>query len=811
MNTTKYILCIFFTIISLNLFSQNEKIDKILAKGEEASYYDLDSSLMFFNEALDISIETKNKEYEAISLGQIGRIYYYMNEVAEATNYFQQSLDIALEIEDYLQAAKMCNNLGLMNLYTQEYDKAYDFFKKQLTFSTEANDSTWISDSYNNFGSYFLNQDLLDSAINNYEIGLKIAEQIDYKGNIATINSNLAIVYHTKGNLPLALKYNLDAARIFQETGDLHNYAITASNIGAMYIDNNEFDKAKEYLLIAYNLKDSIVIEDYYLQTTLINLGIVNKEFKDLDKAERFFLDALDISIKNEDVKNQITVYLNLITLYIDKKDNQKALEYGNLALQLSEEIESEQLIASSYKKLGSVYNAMKNYTQAIYCLKIAYQKSIDLGYLTYILDVLDELKFSYKSLNDYKSAFETDELIIVFQDSLTGIETQKQLSTLATIYETEKKEQEIEKQKLEITAKNLKIKQGNLIIFTVSAVLLLVIILIFVLFSSIKAKKKANRILKEQKIIIEEKNEELGQLIEEISTQKEEIEAQRDLANAQKSEIISSINYAKRIQNAVLPSTELMDKILPEHFILFKPRNIVSGDFYWVKQIHNLTIVATADCTGHGVPGAFMSMLGSAFLNEIVTSKSLDTTGKILNELRNRVKKSLKQKGENEDQKDGMDMALYAIDTETNELQFSGAYNPLYIIRNIEFQAVEEQFAGNKNIRLNNDDKIPNKTLIEIKPDRQPISVHVIEEPFTTKFFRLKKNDCLYTFSDGFSDQFGEKSSERIKSKAFKSLLLSISEKPLKEQNQFLNNYFENWRGLQEQTDDVLVIGVKI
>jgi serine phosphatase RsbU (regulator of sigma subunit) len=302
------------------------------------------------------------------------------------------------------------------------------------------------------------------------------------------------------------------------------------------------------------------------------------------------------------------------------------------------------------------------------------------------------------------------------------------------------------------------------------------------------EAENKLNESLQEitrQKVEIEEKNEELNQLVEEVTAQKEEIEVQRDIANEQKAEIIASITYAKRIQEAVLPANEYINEILPEHFILFKPQNIVSGDFYWIKQIKNFIVVAAADCTGHGVPGAFMSMLGMSFLTEIVTARTLDSSGEILNKLRQKIKNSLKQAGKEKEQKDGMDMAFYIINTESLELQFSGAYNPLYIIRDNE--------------------------ILTLGADRQPLAIHIIEKEFTTHKLQLEKGDCLYSFSDGFVDQFGGENNSKFMTKNFKKMLLSINQKPMHEQRQILDNEFVKWQGNHQQIDDVLVIGVRI
>ncbi len=255
----------------------------------------------------------------------------------------------------------------------------------------------------------------------------------------------------------------------------------------------------------------------------------------------------------------------------------------------------------------------------------------------------------------------------------------------------------------------------------------------------------------------------------------------------------MASINYAQRIQQAVLPSSLMAEDILGEHFILYKPRDIVSSDFYWLKQLSNFTAVVAADCTGHGVPGAFMSMLGSSFLNEIVTRRSLDSAGEILDRLRKKVKESLGQTGAEGEQKDGMDISFYIIDMENMELQFSGTFNPLYIIRKT------------------NSEQNGTYELIQLKADRQPIGIHIKERGFTNHTFKIQKGDTLYSFSDGYVYQFGGETGSKFKSSRFQELLLDIQDKSMFEQKAIPERAMRKWQGNLEQVDDVLVIGVRI
>jgi len=272
----------------------------------------------------------------------------------------------------------------------------------------------------------------------------------------------------------------------------------------------------------------------------------------------------------------------------------------------------------------------------------------------------------------------------------------------------------------------------------------------------------------------------------EEVVKQKEEIEQQRDEIADKNRSITDSIEYASRIQTAVLPSNEFAEEILPEHFILFRPRDIVSGDFYWMTKKDNLLVMIAADCTGHGVPGAFMSMLGVSFLNEIVNRHEINSAGAILTQLRADVKKTLGQEGKEGEAKDGMDIALCIVDMENMKMQYAGAYNPLYLYRNNE--------------------------LLEVKADRMPIGIYIKEkESFTNNEIDLQKGDTFYIFSDGYQDQFGGEDGQKFKTKNYKQLLLKIHQKPMAEQKEILNTRIDEWRGEWEQVDDIIILGVRI
>jgi len=287
------------------------------------------------------------------------------------------------------------------------------------------------------------------------------------------------------------------------------------------------------------------------------------------------------------------------------------------------------------------------------------------------------------------------------------------------------------------------------------------------------------------------------------IEEQNVKLHLQKAIIQEKNQDITASITYASRIQKAILPDENQYEKLFPQSFVLYKPRDIVSGDFHWAQQVSpDIVIWAAVDCTGHGVPGAFMSMIGNTLLHEIVIEKKIWEADKILNQLRDKIISALSQTGQFGEQKDGMDMALCVWNKKTNKLQFSGAQNPLYLFKKNKIDVVAN-------------DWIPfgdASNGFEIKADRYPISYLSFEQaPFTKKEIDLNKGDTLYIFSDGYADQFGGPLGKKFKFRQFKQLLSSIQHLKMDKQKEMLNETLEDWRGSTPQVDDVLLIGIKV
>lgn len=359
-----------------------------------------------------------------------------------------------------------------------------------------------------------------------------------------------------------------------------------------------------------------------------------------------------------------------------------------------------------------------------------------------------------------------------VQQDTLTK-QKEKISSQISMIDDQLKK---IGEQEGKIKLQLATLEKQKLILYFVVLALLLVSFLGYYIYRGYKIKKEAN-------IRLEEKNRIISMQKDEIEQQRDLAEAQRDQIAYQKKHITDSIMYAKRIQTALIPSLELFSDKL-DHFVLYKPLAIVSGDFYWVSSQGNKQVIISADCTGHGVPGAFMSMLGVTMLNEIVNGKHILMPDQIIERLREGVIKALNQVADEDSIKDGMDIAVCVVDFDENILWYAGANSPLYLVHNGE--------------------------LIHYRADKMPASIHYRMQPFVLHKIELHKGDAFYIFSDGYSDQFGGPNQKKFMSNQLRETLVAMAGQPMLKQGERLNEIFEEWRGDSPQVDDVTLIGVR-
>ncbi len=709
-----------------------------------------------------------------------------------------------------INLAKILNNIGYIYRRKGNIALALESYMESLKIREESGDKKSIADSYINIANLHTSQ-------SNYNIALEYNQKAfenynlkNYDEGVARSHTNIGIIYYYKGEFDEALKNYMSALKINEKQNNKKAAARAYNNIGLIHFEQGNYSSAVEYYNKSLEIKESLG-DKKGIATGYNNIGKIYFTEKKYELAFNYYFKSLKIREELGDKSGMALSYDNLGSSYSNKGDYKKSMEYFEKSLTIWNEINDKESTALTLTNIARANNSQKKYYKAIEYAEQALDIANELGTLPRKMDSYQALSDAYEGIFNLSKSLQYYKLYSQVKDSILNEESTRQYQQLEALYQTEKKQQEIEKTTLMLEKKDAEYRRQKL--QTRVSVIMFIIagILGFVIFRGYRHKKKSNGMLIK-------KNAEIICQKEEIESQRDELQKQHKIVVSQKKEITDSIIYAKNIQSAVLPDDNLVDEIIPDSFIIYLPRDIVSGDFYWMRKIKNYSFIANVDCTGHGVPGAIMSMLGSSFLNEIVTEIDL-SSAVILNSLRKMVKESLHQQGVEGEAKDGMDISFYIINYKTLEFQFSGAYNPIYIVRQGEIdEDIVKKFKDNKKVRIssyNDEIESGNKTvtvsLIEIKADRQPIAIYSYERDFTFQTLQLKKGDCLYTSTDGYVDQFGGPNEKKFNTRKFKKLLLANFHKPMDEQKKILEDTFYNWKGELEQIDDVLVIGTRV
>jgi serine phosphatase RsbU (regulator of sigma subunit) len=704
------------------------------------------------------------------------------------------------------------------------------FFSQVKTIKSLSNENNYvkgIAECEYLIGDYYYTKGKLEVSHSYFNKAKDLFIKIKNKKRLADTYTFIGIIYSELSMFDKSLNFYISSEKLYEELHDTSGLIQSDINIGATYSDIQLYEKAKNYYEKALNLSLATNNKENTAYC-YANLGVCQKITGNYAKALEYYIKLETIA---EELSNKYligTAYLNMANLFINMNEPYKGYQIAKKYLKLYANSTEPATLYYGYNVLGNSEIDLGEFNQGIKHLLISLDKAKEINSGNLILQTSNNLADAYEIINDFKQAYFYKKITYQLSDSLFKANNIKQMTDIETKYQTEKKEHQIEVlnkdkklQDLELEKKQKELRNRNYIIFGIAIVLLIIIFFSSALYKTLQLKRKANFLLKQRNVEIQQKNEEIMAQRDEIQAQRDEVTNQRDKIAIQQKKITDSILYASRIQNAVLPPTEILKEYLPEHFILYRPRDIVSGDFYWIHQQQAKIFIAAADCTGHGIPGAFMSMMGVAFLNEIITKLNNPTASEILDQLRVNVKRSLHQTGKTGEQKDGMDISLCIIDKDKKQLEFAGANNPLYIIPSVILKECEEQLscAAKSRIDASTEPALSNANvlsittrLIELKGDKMPIGVHLTDEkPFTNNVYEYNLGDTIFLFSDGYNDQFGGPHEKKFMQSRFKQLLLDINSKPLSEQKNELEYSIERWMGKHEQIDDILVIGVRI
>jgi serine phosphatase RsbU (regulator of sigma subunit) len=656
--------------------------------------------------------------------------------------------------------ANILSSLALLYFKNNDFERSQDYYQKSLQLSKELNYNKGIADALVVGGLLDDSRSDFDAALQKYDESIRLYEGLSDKINLSIVKQNKANAFYSKGANDKALQYYMESLKLREQLGDSNSIASSYMGISNVYSQMHRNDLSLSYAKKALRLKEKYG-DSKTVSWLLNNVGAVLIELHDTAAALQYYLRSIELKKQLKDEYGLATTYKNVGSILQANRQYSPALGYYRKALEMRSRInrDDEYEMSVCYDDIGSAYSDMGKYDSAEYYIN----KSI---FLAEKIQSFELLRFPYYNMSrvlyeqgKYKLAADYLHKHLAAKDSTLSSETNELMTEMAAKYENEKKEQQIALQELEISdSKRFKT-------FLI-ALALLGLLLTVVMLRGYLNKKKANELLAEKNNLIEQ---------------------QKQIVELKNKDITDSIHYAQRIQKAILPSDDYQKKIIPGSFILFKPKDIVSGDFYWMEQWGNKTIVAIVDCTGHGVPGAFMTFVAYSLLNEAVLEHGIDNPAAILNEMRRNLNKMLRQKNDSEAIKDGMDISVCVFDFSKNIVEYAGAYNPIWMIRD--------------------------KELKEIKANKQPIGVFMESQPasFTNHKIEMQKGDSFYLFTDGYADQFGGMNGKKFKYKTLKELFLSIHNNNPAEQKKILDTSFEKWRGNLEQVDDVCIFGVRI
>ncbi len=691
---------------------------------------------------------------------------FSQNNIDSLTNLLQKTTQDSVKLNLLVILSENCDEQDILS-----YAKpAVKLAEKLLHQSAALNDPkifTYILNkkalALNNIGYYYWQKGVSENAVHFFKMGLEIRERTNDKLGIAESLNNLGELCRLQGDISLALEYFNKSLKMRDEINDVPGYIVSLNNISLIYLQQGIPEQALKYY--SMGLESAEKINDEMGKAFLLNnIGQIHHFANDTIKAMLYYNRSLSLFRQLQHKQGIATVLNNMGSIYFNVEHNlDKALRYFEESASLSQESGDRINYTSALVNIGTVLlNKNENYL-ALECGHKAMNSARATGSPDNIKRASQLLYSVYKSTGDYKNALVMHELNLKMRDSLVNEKNQRSTIQQQLKYDYDKQQvlKDADHQK-ELAIAEEERKRQQVISWSIGIGLLMAILFTVFIFNRLRITRKQKQVIELQKIVVDQKNK----------------------------HITDSINYAKKIQDAILPSTEELKVALNEHFVFFRPLEIVSGDFYWLSTQGDKTIVVVADCTGHGVPGAFMSMIGNTLLNEIVNEKKIFQPGEILDRLNDGVIQALHQDSRAQD--DGMDVSVCLFNK--GSVTFAGANHSLYVVCN--------------------------NMLEEIKGDIHSIGSafgpkgafkNKNEFTFSEKTFSPAKGTTIFLTSDGFADQRGGENGRNYSTQRMKLLMANVGLLKSTIQKEKIETDFTEWKREYAQLDDVLVIGIKI
>ncbi|MFI5149063.1 MAG: tetratricopeptide repeat protein [Bacteroidia bacterium] len=633
---------------------------------------------------------------------------------------------------------------------------AMAFGREALALAEQLHDEKGIADACLNLGKCEAGQTHLAEALAFYSRSMTIyANMNNFKG-LGDVELGLGNIWDEKGNEEKALEHYINSLKYRESIGDSSGIASSLLGIGNMYVATRQFQNSLTSYLKSYGIFKRLGNKTMvsWLQNNIGNAYFASNNY---DKALEYFNESVKLKKELGDSMGLSTTYNDLINVYLVKHDSMAAYHFAQLAYDIRKNSEDAEGRALASNTLAQAFITLHEYKKAQPLLETALKIALDAKMYHFQVTSYECLSQIHAAAGDWKEAYRLRELASTAKDSALNISNRAQINELSARFENEKKDKSIIEKDAKIKEEIAQSRQSSLERNIVLIALLAVAALAFFIFKGYKQKQKAHTEISRQKIIIEMKNK----------------------------ETMDSIHYAQRIQKALFAGDQLLQKNLREHFILYKPKDIVSGDFYWASAQTDRFLLCLADCTGHGVPGAFMSLLNISFLNEATLEKKINSPDLVLNSVRSTIIHALNTDG-NADAQDGMDAVFGSFDFKAGKLRYAAANNRFYRIRD-------------GNLYTSETDKMP---VGKSPRDQTPFTLHELD---------IQSGDLIYFLTDGYADQFGGSKGKKFMYKQLEQVLLTYSDRSLTEQKDILNVHFETWRGNLEQIDDVTVIGIRV
>lgn len=691
-------------------------------------------------------------------------LFYFITVVSIAQDNEQAKIDslqsfIAKAPKDTSKVQALCLLTDIVRV--RDLNKAIGYGEKAFALATDIKYNKGIARAKHLQGLMEYAKGNFESSKKKYLESLKTYQEIGDKSGIAKLLYNLGVVAVFTGDYADANDKFFQSLRMYESIGDKKGPADCYGAIANVYGRQGNSKKELEYQLKSLKIKQDIG-DKVGLTATLINLGNVYGRQQVYDTALIYYQRGLKMAEEMHHQKFILNALGNIGTVYAQQGKRKEGLPYLIKCFDMAEIIGDKQAMATTLNTISGIYSEDGDNVSANRYAEQALKISSGIGNKLEMKVAYQNLSSNFARMGDYKNAYEAHKEFSYLNDSILNEANSKQINEVQAKYDSDKKEQEIELLSKDKEIQTANLKQQKIILIFVICGLFLVIVFAGFVYRQFKEKQKANTALQSAYHQIEEKNK----------------------------DITDSINYARRIQTAILPSMENIQKHLKESFVLYQPKDIVSGDFYWYAEKNNKLILAVADCTGHGVPGAFMSMIGNDFLTQTVIEKGITQPNLILTQLHDGVKNALKQDTDAAETKDGMDICLIAIDkNDLTHVEYAGALRPLWVV------------------------KKANAELVEYKADKHSIggSYSSEQRDFTNHVLKLEKGDSLYMSSDGYADQFGGAQGKKFMTKNMKELIVAMQSKSMSQQGTELHEALVGWKQGRQQIDDILVVGVKL